>query len=325
LIPAVSFVTLLWRNERWASTFVESLQASLALAPKVKAELVLVVNGPDGDGAAREVESTLVPQANLVVCHHRLPENTGFAGGANAGATLARGNLIVVVNLDVRFPPSFVPRLVESAEKHPDCDFLVPSVFRWRPERPGTALGTVDGDEVDLGPCRRNWAHNCQPLRVTWREPAAVPAGSGCCLVTRRSVIDQRERRYGEFLESRYHSYAEDVDLFWWAERAGLRVVHVPGLFLHHVGGGSFGGRPQLRERPPEMRRQVIANWRVTVWKHARGWREGLGWAGGEVGYLGLLVSCHPLKGWVDYVRSWRQSVALAVDIRRARGFLRDG
>jgi GT2 family glycosyltransferase len=321
---AVSFVTLLWRNERWASTFVASLQASLAGAPQVGAELVMVVNGPEGEAALIEAERTMVPQANLTVRTRILPHNTGFAGGANAGTAVAEGDVVVVVNLDVRFPPTFVPRLMEAIEEHPDYDFVVPSVYRWDPESPAPVFDTVSGLEVDLGPCRRNWAHNCQPLQVTSPEPVAVAAGTGCCLVMRRRVIERREQRYGEFLESRFHSYAEDVDLFWWAEQNGLRVMHVPGLFLWHVGGGSSGGSPSLRARPAEMRRQVIANWRVTVWKHAQGARQALGWAAGEVGYLALLLSCRPLGGWADYLRSWRQSVALAVAIRRARGFLRD-
>ena len=61
--PAVSVVTIAWRNEQHAAAFAESVAGD---------QLIVVINGPEGEAAA-----ALIPDAEVV----RLEENTGFSGG----------------------------------------------------------------------------------------------------------------------------------------------------------------------------------------------------------------------------------------------------
>jgi len=64
-------------------------------------ELIVVDNRP-GDGSAEVVE-WLAPAARIV----RPGRNTGFAGGCNAGAALASGDLLVILNPDAVPRPGF--------------------------------------------------------------------------------------------------------------------------------------------------------------------------------------------------------------------------
>jgi GT2 family glycosyltransferase len=64
-------------------------------------ELIVADNKP-GDGSA-EVVRELAPRARVV----RMGRNTGFAGGCNAGAEAASGDLLVILNPDAAPQPGF--------------------------------------------------------------------------------------------------------------------------------------------------------------------------------------------------------------------------
>lgn len=300
----ISFVTIAWRNERYAADFASSLSAAADRAAAADVELVLVVNGPEGEEAAAELGGASPALKPVVV---RLETNTGFSGGANAGVTQATGDVVVVANLDLRFDPAFVD--VVRREGGEPWDLLAPRV--------------VQGpDREDTGVSGRTRSH-----RLTWLSPppgpTTVPAGNGACLVLRRSVVERRTADLGALFDAEYHSFNEDIDLFWWAQRAGLAVRYVPDLRVDHALAGSFGERHRFVDRPPEVQRRVMANYRVTVWKHASDAADWLGLALGEAQYLGQAVVSRGPAGIGLYAASWPDAVRTALAVRRRRGRLR--
>ncbi|MDQ3898799.1 MAG: glycosyltransferase [Actinomycetota bacterium] len=296
-LTAVSVVTIAWRNEQHAAGFADSLAA----AEGSRAQLVVVVNGDEGEKAAAIVRSRL--PADLV----RLDANTGFSGGANAGAARATGDIVVVANLDLQFDRRFFAVLEREAAA--EWDLLVPRVRQ----------GPAGRDE---GVSRRTASH-----RLAWvtRPPVTatrVGGGNGACLILRRATLDRRAAGIGALFDPEYHSFNEDIDLFWWAEREGLVVRYVPDLEVRHALAGSFEGAHKFRDRPPEVQRRVMANYRVTVWKNARG-REWLGWPLGEAVYAAQALVFAGAGGVKRYAASWSDSVRTASAIRARRGRLR--
>ncbi|HVF13217.1 MAG TPA: hypothetical protein VM942_01390, partial [Acidimicrobiales bacterium] len=138
-----------------------------------------------------------------------------------------------------------------------------------------------------------------------------------------RRTLDRRQASVGALFDPEYHSFNEDIDLFWWADRHRLVVRYVPDLQVRHALAGSFGGAHRFADRPLEIQRRVIANYRVTVWKNAAGPREWLGWPMGEALYGGQAVVYGGLAGLRAYAASWPDSVRTAATIRRRRGRLR--
>jgi GT2 family glycosyltransferase len=158
-------------------------------------ELIVVENKP-GDGSA-ELARELAPAARIV----RMGRNSGFAGGCNAGAEVAAGDLLVILNPDAAPLPGW-----GEAIRRP-----------WREGRGWAAWQALvaDGEGQTI-----NSAGN--PVHFTgivWAgrhgEPvaAALPAGevttaSGACLALPLASW----RRAGGFPE-RFFLYHEDVDL----------------------------------------------------------------------------------------------------------------
>ena len=179
-------------------------------------ELIVVDNRP-GDGSAELVER-LAPAARII----RPGRNTGFAGGCNAGAAEASGDLLVILNPDAVPRPGF-----GEAIRRP-----------WLEERGWGAWQALVAD----GEGRRiNSAGN--PLHftgITWagghgrpldRAPAAgeVTVASGACLATPLASW----RRLGGF-PAEFFMYHEDVDLSVRLRSQGHAIGIEPSAVVAH-------------------------------------------------------------------------------------------
>lgn len=308
--PAISIVTIAWRNEQFAPGFVSSLARAWAVSGEAGPELVVVANGPQGEQAAAAA-GRVAGDEGVPVSVLRVDTNTGFSGGANAGVGRASGDVIVVANLDLTFDERFLEVLGrEAAGTDPSWDLLAPRV-------------TQGDHHVEAGVSHRTRSH-----RLAWTAPAPeragpVGAGNGACIVLRRSALERRQAAAGALFDPECHSFNEDIDLFWWADRAGLVVRYVPDLWVDHALAGSFGGDHRFVARPIEVQRRVMANYRVTVWKNALGLVDWLGWPAGEAAYLAQIVRSRGLAGVGAYAASWRDAIETGRGIRSRRGRLR--
>ncbi|HET8815607.1 MAG TPA: glycosyltransferase family 2 protein [Solirubrobacterales bacterium] len=179
-------------------------------------ELIVVDNKP-GDGSA-ELARELAPAARIV----RMGRNSGFAGGCNAGAEAAAGDLLVILNPDAAPLPGFGEAIR-------------------RPWREGKGWAAWQGLVADGSATRINSAGN--PVHFTgivWAgghdralaeaPPAGeVPALSGACL----AIPLVEWRRMGGFAE-RFFMYHEDVDLSIRLRMAGGTVGIEPAAVVAH-------------------------------------------------------------------------------------------
>ena len=312
----ISVVTLLWRNERYARDFIGSLQVATAVA-SVPVELIVIVNGPEGAPARDALrEHHTSPLVSLRI--EELPENIGFAGGVNTGCALARGNALVVANLDLEFDAKFIVELVEIGPTFDALAFVAPSVTTPEPLG-GTAVTAASLD----GLVARDRLHRLQRYAGSTADGVRVPAGNGSCLVFGRPLLDRRTDDVGGLFDPEYHSYYEDVDLFWWADNHDIPTWFDPALRVVHHQGGSFDGKYRFHDRPAPLRASIMANYRINVWKNAS-LLAAVGWVAGEAGYVALSLRADRWRGLASYANSWKLSASRVRSIRRRRGRLRE-
>lgn len=290
-------------GERFA-TAVEGIQRS---GGDGVAEVIVVAPGPAGrelaDAMLARWEAT--PVTATVV---DTDPSAGFATAANAGVSKASGDVMVVANLDVTFHQRFLKVLRKEASDEA-WDILAPAVR--------------EGDEKNqTGATHRGKGHRLAPVGNLPKVPTKVEAGNGCCLVMRRSTLDRRVKAVGALFEEAFGSGSEDLDFFWWAERERLSVRYQPNLIVGH-GVVRKSYVELFTNRSPEEQRQMMANYRVTVWRHAAEPRDWVGWAVGEASFLGEIVVAYKLEGLQRYVASWPQSARVARTIKRRQGKLR--
>jgi N-acetylglucosaminyl-diphospho-decaprenol L-rhamnosyltransferase len=196
-------------------------------------ETILVDNGSTDGSTAAAAEAFPDVQVVKPGC------NLGFAGGANAGARVARGELLLFLNPDVRLTPGSLSDLA--------AEFTDPSVGVVGPPLDVAVAGAVEyGATLDpIG----------SPVHLADRGPALyVP---GCALMTRARLF----HGLGGF-DERFFMFVEDVDYCWRVLLSGsdVRVARTtpaqhqggaaaPGGYLTAAGVTSTRFRVVLRER----------------------------------------------------------------------------
>jgi GT2 family glycosyltransferase len=195
------------------------------------------------DNGSREPVGPLLVQAAPPVRLVVLPENLGYAGGANRGieAALAAGaETVLLLNNDVRLRPDATTVAQRVLAGDPRIAVVGPKVLtREDPGRLWLAWGDVTyrqslvalrgADVADGPPFDR-------ARDVTWV--------AGCTMWFRAAAL----RAVG-LLDEVFFAYHEEVDWCVRAARAGWRVVYEPAAVVSHTGRGSAGGTASVRIR----------------------------------------------------------------------------
>lgn len=207
----VTAVVVAYGDSPWLTDCVDALLGSTG----VRADVVLVDNG-DTSGAVRQ----LAARSGVTVV--RPGSNTGFAGGCNAGAARATGEMLALVNPDVLVEADTLARLAAVAAE-PDVGIATSSL---RLADDPQLLNSAGNPVHYLGLA---WAGGHGEPADRHRQRQEVASASGACCALRRSLW----LALGGFEEA-YFAYHEDVELSLRCWQRGLGVVYVPDAVARH-------------------------------------------------------------------------------------------
>ena len=163
----------------------------------------------------------------------RQPNNAGFPAAANAGIAACPGRDVVLLNSDTWMPLQWLERLRDAAYSAPDIGTATPlsnhaSILSY----PGAADRNPEPTWADILTLDRH-ARAANAGTVV-----DIPVGVGFCLYIRRECLDEVGLLRADVFAQ---GYGEENDFCLRARHLGWRHVAVPGLFVGHAGGGSFG------------------------------------------------------------------------------------
>ena len=185
----------------------------------------------DDGGADPELGAALDRlAAEGAILLHRLAENRGFPGAANAGIRAAGGRDVVLLNSDTLVPPGWLQHLADAAHSAPDigsaCPLSNDATILSYPSRDG---GNPMADPAPVSAL----AH-----KANGAATVDIPVAVGFCMYMRRDCLDAmgllREDLWAQ-------GYGEENDWCLRARHRGWRHVAAPGCFVAHVGGATFG------------------------------------------------------------------------------------
>ncbi|HEY4045160.1 MAG TPA: glycosyltransferase [Rhodopila sp.] len=222
--------------------------ACLASVAASEAERILVVDDGSSDPAVIAALDGLLRQRRITLLRHQRPQ--GFVASANAGIRRARGRDVVLLNSDTLVPPGWLTRLRAAAYSAADIGTVTPlsndaTILSY----PGPAGSNPKPDQAETNRLDRLAA------RANGGVVIDIPVGVGFCLYLRRDCLNAT----GVFRADVFaQGYGEENDLCLRARRLGWRNVALPGLFVGHLGGASFGPSAEhLRHRNGRLVEQL--------------------------------------------------------------------
>lgn len=298
----VSLVTVTFGDMEAATRVGTGLEGVQRTGGDPPMEVVIVAVGPAGKAAADAIVE-LTHGTSLKPEIVEVEAGTGYGRAANLGVSKTSADVVVAAKPEVSFHQRFLRRLrIEMVET---WDFLAPAVREGESGKVATGV-SKRGRTLRLTPVDN------PPARIAEQ----VAAGNGSCVIVRRHILERRQQAVGGLFEDAYET-GGDLDLFWWAERQKLVVRYVPNLYV-----GFAVGEETVMTAPE--RRRTMANYRVTVWKHADP-KDFTGWALGEAAFLSEELTAGGLSGLARYFASWKDSVQTGRAIKQRRGTLRSG
>lgn len=177
---------------------------------------LIIVDNASRDGLAAEL-GRLAPRARLI----ELGRNVGFAAGVNAGAAVAAGDLLVLLNPDALVAEGWADA-IRAPWAGPDAAWM------------GLVL-LEDGRHINTGGgvlhfTGFGWAGQIgQPAACAGRGDDPLGFLSGACLAIRR----ERWEALGGFAE-RFFMYCEDVDLSLRLRLTGATLSLAPDARVSH-------------------------------------------------------------------------------------------
>ena len=164
----------------------------------------------------------------------RLARNRGFPASCNEGIRAARrGADILLLNSDTRVAGGWIEGLQAAAFAAPDIGTATPF------SNEASILSYPDPEGGNAAPDEAETARLARLARRLHHGVAVeVPTGVGFCLYIRRACLADA----GLFREDLFaQGYGEENDFCIRAHHLGWRHVAAPGVFVTHLGGGSFG------------------------------------------------------------------------------------
>jgi len=162
------------------------------------------------------------------------PENRGVAAANNQGiaaAIAAGGDLVVLLNNDVRCGPELFAQLVEGLHTQ-NCEMTAPMIYF--ADSPGTIWCAGGSFDRWLG-YRQH--HIGEGEHDTGQfAPQRIAFAPTCCVLMRREVFERVGR-----MDERYFVYWDDTDWMLRAHRAGVVMWFLPEAKLWHKVGALTG------------------------------------------------------------------------------------
>jgi N-acetylglucosaminyl-diphospho-decaprenol L-rhamnosyltransferase len=234
LAPRLSVVVVSWNVEGPLRACLLALRGGSIRESDLE---IVVVDNASSDDTCAMVDREF-PEVKLL----RLPEAVGFSAANNAGAAIASGRHLALLNPDTEAAPRALETLVEVLEQEPGVGAAGPLL-----RLPSGAVQLEGGrrfptlrDELlaavrvgSFDPLRRSSSSYLMP---DWdhRSSRDVDVLLGACIVLRRDLWDAVGG-----LDEGYLLCGEDVDLCRRVRERGLRIRYVADAEVLHLVGAS--------------------------------------------------------------------------------------
>jgi len=201
------------------------------LATAAPRDRIVVVDDASPEQELRRALDRLAESGRVRLIRHA--RNQGFPASANDGIAAAPGHDVILLNSDTLVPPGWVERLRLACHAAPDIGTATPfsnhaSILSY-PGPAGSNPTPGRGETLRLDAAAR---------RANGQELVDIPVGVGFCLYLRRECIAATGPLRADVFAQ---GYGEENDFCLRARALGWRNVAVPGVFVAHLAGTSFG------------------------------------------------------------------------------------
>lgn len=228
--PLVSIILVNYNGAEVVVDCLRSLQQQLQTIPHE----TIVVDNDSHDGSPDLIQQKF-PAVQLL----RMTENQGFGAGNNAGAKIATGDFLLLLNTDTLLTEDILPPLVRLMKEHPEVGIIGPKLLNLDGSlqlSTAWAIGIV-GEYKTLQRHKQYAEPEMrEAIQQTFEQPQEVDVIVGAAFFIRRDLFEQLNG-----FDEHFFMYCEESDLCQRAQNLGWKILYTPEISVVHILGHSVG------------------------------------------------------------------------------------
>jgi len=220
--PLVSIITVNYNTDEATAELLLSLRH--ITYPNV--EVIVVDNASSKDAGYLAIDFPEITFIENIV-------NEGFAGGNNRGISIAKGEVILLLNNDTEVAPGFLEPMVELFDTDERIGIISPKIrYYHSPE----IIQYAGGEPINQLTARGKFIGTHERDNGQYDTPMQTNLAHGAAMAIKREVLD----KIG-VLPEMYFLYYEELDFCEHALRAGYAIWYQPQSLILHKESMSVG------------------------------------------------------------------------------------
>lgn len=205
-----------------------------------------------------------------------------FGGGLpSLGETGLCDHYMLVANQDLMFDAKFLEEIIDVADRYSEFGAFggkVLKMFKTNNDAPLEKSTIIDTTGLGIKKSRRVYDRGIGEQDIGQYEKIKPVFGlSGACVLYRMSDL-ARASINGEYFDSAYFCYKEDVDLAWRMQNLGIKSLYVPKAIGYHYRGAYRAAKTKWQvvksiltdKRSPLINQWSYRNQWLTILKNDR-------------------------------------------------------
>ncbi len=229
--PQPTLVSIILVNYNGAEVLPDCINSIEKFMPISDCEIIIVDNASN-DGSPELVAHN--PHVNLI----KLSENLGFGAGNNAGARIATGEFLLLLNTDTILTSNILPHLINLIDTRPEVGIIGPKLLNADGSLQisiSPAIGIKGESQARQLNDDYEKNHNIRAIEQKFQKTQEVDIVVGAAFFIRADLF----HTLGGF-DEKFFMYFEESDLCQRAQNIGYKILYTPDVSLIHLKGYSI-------------------------------------------------------------------------------------
>lgn len=222
----VSIAIVNWNGEKYLYKCIKSL-----LNQNYKNIEIIIIDNDSSDKSIKIIEENFINDIILV-----RNKNTGYAGGANKGIEVSKGEYIIIANPDIVFGENYIVNCINKFKEDTTIGAITGKLLKYDFET-DKKLNVIDSVGIGLN-------HYRQGIDIGQNEvddgkydiDRRVFGVCGAAAVFTREALDSIKIN-NEYFDNDFFAYKEDIDICWRLNLYGYKCYYVHDAIAYHGRG----------------------------------------------------------------------------------------
>lgn len=222
----VSIAIVNWNGEKYLYKCIESL-----LNQNYKDIEIIVIDNDSTDNSVKIIEENFENDVVLVK-----NKNTGYAGGANKGIELSKGDYVVIANPDIVFGENYIENCIKKFSEDEAIGAVTGKLLKYDFEL-DKKLNVIDSVGIAFNHYRQGIDIGQNTIdEGKYETDKQIFGVCGAAAIFKREALENININ-NEYFDNDFFAYKEDIDICWRLNLYGYKCYYVHNAIAYHGRG----------------------------------------------------------------------------------------